>query len=105
MQAYDMFAIQDTLTRHKPMVAEYLEANYDKVSLSRHSLPALSSRTPPSLVLQRLRRARQIRKLRHKTTITQTPRRDSIGPNKFQSHDSLHRQRGEPQNDDEFVEG
>jgi len=26
--------LQETLTRHKPMVAEYLDENYDRVSLS-----------------------------------------------------------------------
>jgi calcium binding protein 39 len=41
----DAFAnLKETLTRHKPMVAEYLEANYDRVSLRRSFTTFINSR-------------------------------------------------------------
>lgn len=90
------------------MVAEYLEANYDKVSKNLPALfiPLVLTRSSPSprLVLRCLRRARQVRKLRDETTVPQVIGRNPVGSNKFQGHDSLHRKRGESQNDDELVE-
>lgn len=68
-----MPSLQECLTRHKQMVAAYLDANYDKVlriSLSR------KAHTDTCVVLHSLPTSHSVSKLRHQTSISQTSRRD-----------------------------
>lgn len=89
----DAFAnFKETLTRHKPMVAEYLEKNYDRVSdrlgitgcpSSPLVLLTLIAISLTHTVLHNVQGPLALAKLRHKTTITQASRRDLTGPDQF----------------------
>lgn len=73
----DAFAnLKETLTRHKPMVAEYLDKNYDRVGLL--TISCLSVNLPfVYLVLLFLHDINFIQQLRHKASVSETSWRDT----------------------------
>lgn len=70
-------SLKDTLWRHRPMVAEYLEKNYDRVSptscFSFFEAPAHACR----IVLQLVYNSYPFQQLCHETPIAQATRRNS----------------------------
>lgn len=88
--------LKETLTRHKTMVADYLDKNYDRVStVPDHTLHfnvvfhILDFQIPYhllelsllfSLVLLIIHPTDPLGELRHQTTVAQTPRRNPPGP-------------------------
>jgi calcium binding protein 39 len=77
----DAFAnLKETLTRHKPMVAEYLDKNYDRVSdrpKSHNRLIRLRKFTILLLVFLIIHYPNPFHQLRYETPVTETSRRDS----------------------------
>ena len=95
--------LKETLTRHKPMVADYLEKNYDRVRNPVH-LFIFSPWMIPSLhsaVLLILYDTHLIYQLRHKASVPQASWGDSSGPCQLQCDDSVYCQRGQLEDDDE----
>lgn len=95
----DAFAsFKDILTRHKPLVAGFLEANYDKVN------PSVCRKHCNFLVFRTLHAVAQFKQLCDSKAVSQgrfglfyldllygvVTRRDSARSNKFQCHDKVH---------------
>ena len=81
------------------MVAEYLDKNYDRVS---DLVPGSSSLIiTHSLVLRIFHHPYPLYQLRDQTTITEITWRDSPRSGQLQRDDTLHFERGQPQDDDE----
>lgn len=74
--------IQELLTRHKPMVAEFLDKNYDTVSRTYLASSVNMLKWHMTVLLQ-LCDPRFIRQLCNQTAIAQTARGDFARPDQF----------------------
>lgn len=100
--------VQETLTRHKPMVAQWLDANYDRVSDTCSFLNAtlvLVLSAAHLTVLRHVQHPHPLIQLRDQEAVAQASRGDPPRPRKLRDHDALHRQRRESQDDDELFAG
>lgn len=94
---------KETLTRHKPMVAVYLDNSYDRVCFFSTSATVVFNMASyhPHTVLCNVYDTHLVNQLRYEATITQAPWRNSSGQSELQRHDPLHCERSQPQADNE----
>ena len=80
------------------MVADYLDKNYDRVSLHSSRRSQILIVVP---VLLDLHDPHTVRELCHEAAITQAPGGDPAGQGQLHRHDEIHRGRDELEDDDE----
>ncbi len=91
--ASDAFAsFKDLLTRHKALVAKFIESNYDAV------------KDGLTLVLCQVHAVAEFQQLCHQASIPETTGWTAARQNQFQRHDTVHFQSRESQAHDESVE-
>jgi hypothetical protein len=115
-----MSSFKECLTRHKSMVATYLEDNYDKVKipLPQNCLSlfcgfwcgrpnwraVVTTILLLSPVFRHVYQLDPVVELRDQEAVDQTIGRNPVGPLKLQHHESVHLKRRQFEDHDEFVE-